>query len=87
MKEFLVYTTARLGVLLACYAVVAGVFLLASGGDTLPLVWPLIVAALLSAVVSGFLLRGPRERFAATVQRRAERASQRVAEVEAEKRG
>jgi hypothetical protein len=41
------------------------------------------VAAVLSAVVSAYLLRGMRERFAAQVQGRAERMSQRFEEMKA----
>jgi len=77
VKEFVVYTAARLGVFVATYAVVAGVYLLVTGSDTLPVLWPLLLAAVISAVVSVFLLKGMRERFAAVVQRRAEGASAR----------
>ncbi|QNN51264.1 DUF4229 domain-containing protein [Nocardioides mesophilus] len=76
MKEFAVYTLARLGVFVASYAVVAGIYLLVTGGEQLPLLWPLLLAAAISAVVSYPLLRIPRERFAAVVDRRAHRASE-----------
>ncbi len=75
MKEFAVYTVARIGVFVASYAVVAGVWLLVTGGGNLPVLLPLLVAAVLSVLVSYPLLRGPRERFAAVVERRAQRAS------------
>ena len=77
MKEFVVYTLARIGLFVASYAVIAGVYLLVTGGDTLPLLWPLLLAAVVSAVSSYYMLRGQRERFAAVIQRRAEAASQR----------
>ena len=51
-----------------------------TGGVSIPLLWPLLLAAVVSAVASYYLLRGQRERFAAAVQRRAERASARFEE-------
>jgi Protein of unknown function (DUF4229) len=78
VKEFVVYTLARIGVFVASYAVIAGIYLLVTGGDSLPLLWPLLLAAVVSAVASFYLLRGQRERFAASVQRRAEAASARL---------
>lgn len=80
MKEFVVYTLARIGLFVASYAVIAGIYLLVTGGDTLPLLWPLLLAAVVSAVASYYLLRGQRDRFAAVVQRRAEVASARFEE-------
>ena len=77
MKEFVVYTLARIGLFVGSYALIAGVFLLATGGDSLPLLWPLLLAAVVSAVASYFMLRGMRDRFALVVQRRAESASRR----------
>lgn len=77
MKEFLLYTGARIGVFVATYALIAGMYLLVTGGDTLPILWPLLVAAVISGVVSIYLLRGMRERFAAVVQQRADKASAR----------
>ncbi|RYU14889.1 DUF4229 domain-containing protein [Nocardioides iriomotensis] len=75
MKEFVVYTLSRIGIFVASYAVIAGVYLAVTGGDSIPLLWPLLLAAVVSAVASYYLLRGQRERFAAVVQRRAERAT------------
>jgi len=80
VKEFVVYTLARIGLFVASYAVIAGLYLLVTGGDTLPLLWPLLLAAVVSAVASYYLLRGQRDRFAAVVQRRAEAASARFEE-------
>ncbi len=77
MKEFVLYTGARLGIFVATYALVAGIYLLATDGDTLPILWPLLVAAVISGVASIYLLRGMRERFAAVVQQRADKASAR----------
>ena len=80
MKEFVVYTLARIGIFVASYAVIAGVYLAVTGGDSIPLLWPLLLAAVVSAVASYYLLRGQRERFAAAVQQRADRASARFEE-------
>ena len=82
MKEFLVYTAARFGLFLLVYAVVAGAYVLVAG-TPIPVLWPLLVAAVLSTILSAYLLRGMRERFAATVQARADRMSQRFEEMKA----
>ena len=76
MKEFIVYTAARLGVFAVTYALVLGVAALATEGP-LPVLWPLVVAAVLSSVISIYLLRGMRERFAEQVAGRAGRMSER----------
>ena len=81
MKEFIVYTAARLGLFVVSYALVVGVFLLVTEGEPIPLIWPFLVAVLISAVASVYLLRRQRERFAQVVQRRAERASMRFEEM------
>lgn len=71
MKEFVLYTAARLGIFAACYAVVlAGAVLLTDG---VPVLVPLLAAALLSAVISAYVLRGLRDSVAVSVQQRAER--------------
>lgn len=75
MKEFAVYTAARLGLFVASYLVLAGIILLVS--DRVPLLWPLLVAAVISSVASVYLLRPQRERFAAVIDRRARAASER----------
>jgi hypothetical protein len=77
VKEFAVYTLSRIGLFVAAYALVAGVYLLATGASSVPIIWPFVVAVLISAVASLFLLRGQRERFAAAVQRRATKATKR----------
>ena len=76
MKEFWTYTAARIGLFLACYGVVVGACLLV-GGLPVPLLWPLLVAAVVSSVLSLFLLRGLRTRFNASVQARASRMATR----------
>jgi hypothetical protein len=54
-----------------------------TGRDSVPLIWPLLVAALVSAVASYYLLQGPRARFAARVEHRAARVAQRFEEARA----
>jgi hypothetical protein len=75
VKEFAIYTAARLVLFVVSYAAVVGIFLLVSDDSQIPLFWPFLVAVLISAIASAFLLRTQRERFALAVQRRAERAS------------
>lgn len=83
MKEFVVYTVARLALFVASYAVVAGLWMLATGSDRVPVVVPLVLAALLSAVASLYLLRVPRAALAARVSERASNASRRFEEARA----
>ena len=78
MKEFLVYTLLRLGLFLASWAVIAGVSALLA--DEVSTLWSLVLAAVVSAVASLYLLQAPRERFAARVEDRASAASQRFEE-------
>ena len=80
MKEFAVYTLARIGLFVASYAIVVGIYLLVAGTSSVPILWPFLVAILLSATASWFLLRGQRERLAASVQRRAAAASRKFEE-------
>ena len=75
MKEFAVYTLSRIGLFVAAYAIVVGIYLLATGGGPVPIFWPFLAAIIISATASWFLLRGQRERLAASVQRRAAAAS------------
>ena len=78
MKEFVIYTLARLGLFLASYAIVVGVYLLVTAGDRVPLLWPLLVAAVISSIASVYLLKDLRQRFAAVIDRRARAASSRL---------
>jgi hypothetical protein len=84
VKEFAIYTAARLGVFLVSYAVVVGVYLLVTGADRVPLFWPFLLAVVVSAVASMTLLRRQRDAFAMSVQQRAERSAARRRMVEAE---
>ena len=76
VKEFAVYTLARLGIFAATYAILAGLWLLVTG--SLPVFLPLLLAAVVSAIASIYVLRGQREQFAAVVERRAAAAAAKV---------
>lgn len=82
MKEFAVYTVARLGLFAVSYALIVGVYLLVAGGP-IPLFWPFLLAVVVSAIASAYLLRSQRDRFARVVQERAQRASQKFEEMRA----
>lgn len=79
MKEFWIYTLLRLGLFAATFVVIAGVWLLFT--DHVSVLAPLILAALVSAIGSVTLLKGPRERFARKVEERAGRISARFEEL------
>jgi hypothetical protein len=74
VKEFFVYTAARLAVFGACVLLAYALFWVATGGGNFPALWPLLLGAVASVLVSAWLLRGLRDDFAAKVQGRAERA-------------
>lgn len=74
MKEFLVYTAARFAVFGVCVLLAFGLFWLLAGGDDFPVLWPILLGAIVSMLVSVWLLRGLRDAFAAKVQGRADRA-------------
>jgi hypothetical protein len=80
VKEFAVYTAARIGMFLAAYALVVGVYLLVSGGGAVPLLWPFVAAIVISAAASAYLLKGQRARFTVVVDRRARAATARYEE-------
>jgi hypothetical protein len=71
VKEFAVYTLARLGLFAASYALVIGGYLLVAGTEHVPIFWPLLAGLVISSVLSVYLLKGPRRRFAAKVEERA----------------
>ena len=87
VREFAVYTLSRIGLFVAAYAIVVGIYLLATGAGSVPVFWPFLVAILLSATASWFLLRGQRDRLAASVQRRAAAASRKFEDSRAKEDG
>jgi membrane protein implicated in regulation of membrane protease activity len=83
VKEFAVYTVARLGLFVASFAVIAGAWALVARSASVPWLWPLLLAAVVSAVGSYYWLRGPRERLAARVDARATNMTRRFEEARA----
>jgi hypothetical protein len=77
VKEFAIYTVARVAMFLATLVVLGGAWLLLVGGGS-SLFWPFLMAVVISAVGSYYLLRGPRERFAQKVEERAARMTARL---------
>ncbi|MEO7423045.1 MAG: DUF4229 domain-containing protein [Ornithinibacter sp.] len=77
MKEFVVYTLARIGLFVATLLVVIGIF---SALGVASMLWPVVLAALVSAVASYYLLQVPRARFAARVDARAAKVARRFEE-------
>lgn len=75
VKPFLVYTALRLGLFLACWAILAGIGTLVFDSTTKVGIWAFVLAAVVSSLLSLRLLAGPREKFAQSVQARAERAT------------
>ena len=50
MRDFTVYTLARIGLFLASYLVILGVWVLLFGDGSIPWLWPLLLAAVVWAV-------------------------------------
>ena len=73
MKEFVVYTALRLVLFAAAFGIVAGIWLAVS--DSVPVMWALVIALVVSGLVSFFVLDPQRERFARRVDERARRAT------------
>lgn len=73
MKEFVVYTLLRLVVLVATFAIVAGIWIAIAGN--LNWLWTLVIAFIVSGLASYTLLNGQRAAFAARVDARAHKAA------------
>jgi hypothetical protein len=82
VKEFLVYTGLRALLFAACFAVLALVWWAIWDTQGL-LIWPFVLAVVISSLLSLRLLQGPRERFAQRVEARASRAAARFEEMRA----
>jgi uncharacterized membrane protein (DUF4010 family) len=82
VKAFAIYTVLRLGLFVVTYAVIAGIWTLAFGSKGVLLV-PFLAALIVSSVLSLKLLAPQRDRFAASVEARARRATQKFDELKA----
>jgi mannitol-specific phosphotransferase system IIBC component len=78
VKEFAVYTLSRLGLFVATYAIIVAVYMLLTGNLQIPILWPFLVAIVISSIASVYLLKGQRARFAQVVEARAQKASERL---------
>lgn len=80
MKAFWTYTLARVGVFAVTYAAVWLIASLWIDFTSLLDLWVLVVALVLSSLISVVMLAGLRERLALNVQQRAERMTHRIEE-------
>ncbi len=75
MKEFAVYTGLRILLFVASLITVTLAWALISGGRPVPAIWSVVIAFLISGVLSYFLLNRQRDAFARRVEERATRAT------------
>ncbi len=75
MKMFALYTAARAGLFLACWAAIWLVIGWFTEWDSLNALSTAMVALIVSSVIAFMRLRGLRARFAADVEARAQRAT------------
>jgi len=79
VKEFVVYTLMRAALLVATFAVIAGVWMLVGEGLTKSSVFVvLLISFVISGIASYFLLNGQRVAFASKVERRADATMERM---------
>lgn len=76
VKEFWTYTLLRIALFLASAAIVYGIWAIV--GDTVPLLWVIVIGFVVSGLGSYFILAPQREAFARRVDDRARRASTRI---------
>ena len=81
MKHFVIYTVLRLALFVATFAVLSLITVTVFGQNDAVWFVTLLLAAVLSSVLSLKLLAGPRERLAANVEARAERAKAKLEEI------
>jgi len=74
VKEFWIYTLLRLGLFIGSGAIVFGVWFVIT--EDVPLLWVIVIAFAVSGVGSYFLLERQRSAFAAKVERRAAKATE-----------
>lgn len=81
VKEFWIYTALRFVLFAGSLGIVVGVWFLLA--DSVPLLWAIVVAFVMSGIGSYFLLNRPREALARRVETRAERMSAKIEEMRA----
>lgn len=81
MKEFWIYTGLRILLFLASLGIVVGVWFLLA--DSVPVIWAVVIALVISGAGSYVLLNRPREALAQRVQTRAEAMTAKVEEMRA----
>jgi hypothetical protein len=79
VKEFWTYTLLRIALFLGSAALVYAIWSLV--GDTVPVLWVVVIGFVVSGIGSYFLLNPQREAFARRVDERARRASARIDEM------
>lgn len=80
MKPFLAYTAARLGLFVVAYGLIWLVMSFWLEFSTITNLWVMIMALVLSSVVSIFTLGRLRDKLAANVHARASRMTKRIEE-------
>lgn len=80
MKDFFVYTAARLAVFLVTFGLLWGVASLFLETSQVFTIWILLMALIISSVISIFALVGLREKLAGRIQHRAEALQERLEE-------
>jgi Protein of unknown function (DUF4229) len=78
-----VYTCLRVGMFLGTFAIVAGVWALVSGRNSVPVIWAAVIALIISGAASYRFLNSQREALALNVQSRAGRATAKFEEMKA----
>jgi hypothetical protein len=77
VKYFLIYTVLRIGLFLATFAVLGSILVAIFDYSAALWIWTVVGAAVISSILSLKVLAGPREKFAQSVQDRADRATAR----------
>lgn len=80
MKAFWTYTFARLAVFAVCFAIVWAISQIWLESTSIVMLFNLLIALVVSAVISIFLLAGLRDKLAISVHQRATRISQHIEE-------
>lgn len=81
VKEFWTYTALRLVLFAASFGIVVGIWSFVA--DSVPILWALVIALVMSGVGSYFVLNAQREALARRVQTRAEAMTARIEEMKA----